>query len=175
VGVPEPALQTATAWLAEACRCGDVLHPNVFRAPSVLDDFLDRFTPESPVINIGAALDGDEPEGFLADHDTQIGQLDGIVDMLRRAEPPAPGYRSLGHEPVEVTVGGFGSSWTIHGLQPAAERATGVVPNGDGFMSTRSEAQTVMGYLSRPSVPKEPGIWRASQIVSYPSKDSAPS
>ena len=168
VEVPESELPAATAWLDEAWRGGDVLYPNVFRAPSVLDGFLDRFAPASPVIIIGAALDGDDLDGFLADYDAQIGQLDGIIDMLRRAEPLAPGYQSLGYEPVEVTLGGFGNSWTIHGLQPAVEAATGVVPNGYGLVSTRDETRAVMGYLSAPEVPKEPGMWRAWQVVSYP-------
>ena len=168
VGVPESDVSAATAWLDEAWRRGDVLYPNVFRAPSVLDDFLDRFAPESPVVIIGAALDGDDLDGFLSDHDAQIRRRDGIIDLLRRAEPLAPGYRRLGYEPVEVAVGGFGTSWTVQGLQPAVEAATGVVPNGDGFVSTRDEARAVMGYLWQPDVPKEPGLWRAWQIVSYP-------
>src|SRR5262249_59536108 len=120
------------------------------------------------VVSIGVALDRDDLADCLADYDAQIGQRAGIVDMLQRAEPLAPGYRSLGYEPVEVTFGGFGNSWTIHALQPAVEAATGVVPNGDGLISTRDDARAVMGYLLQPDVPKEPGICRPSPILSYP-------
>ena len=67
-----------------------------------------------------------------------------------------------------MTVGGFGSSWTIHRLQPAVEEATGVRPNAYGLVPTGDEASAVMAYISRPEVAKEPGIWRAWQLVSYP-------
>jgi hypothetical protein len=168
VGVPEREVRAATAWLDEASHRGDVSFPNVYRDPSVVHDFLDRFAPESRVLVVGAALDADEVDDLLAEQDREIGQDDGIVEMLRRAEPLAPGYHSLGYEPMEVTWGGFGSSWTTNALQPAVEVATGVVPNGAGFISTSEQARAVMAYLLRPEVPKEPGIWRAWQVVSYP-------
>lgn len=168
VGVPKESTVAAAAWLDDAWSRGDLLYPKVFRRPSVLVDFLARFAPESPTEIIGAALDADEVPEFLAEHDRVIGQEDGMIEMLRAGEELAPGYRVLGYEPVEANYGGFGCSWTLHLLQPDVERATGVVPNGDGFIATREEAQAVMAYIARPDVGKEPGVWRAWLVVSYP-------
>ena len=144
-------------------------HPSsaVSRHPTVVTDFLERFAPEAPVVVVGAALEADHVDAFLADHDRQIGQDDGVIVMLREREELVPGYEVLGYEPVEVTWGGFGSSWTIHLLQPAVERATGVTPNEHGFLSTREEADAAMAYLARPDIGKEPGIWRAWLVVRY--------
>jgi hypothetical protein len=167
VGVPRDALAAAAAWIEAAADRGEVLFPNVYRQPSLLQDFLARFAPRSPVKVLGAALNANQVDAFLAAHDDEIGQADGVVEMLRYGEPLAAGHRVLGYEPVEVTWGGFGSSWTVHRLQPAVELATGVIPNHDGFIATPDDARTVMSYLAQPEVGKDPGLWRAWLVVSY--------
>jgi hypothetical protein len=166
VGVPGDQLDAAETWLDEVFGRGDVLYRNVFRRPSVVEEFVGRWAPSVQVL--GAALPRDDVEEFLAVHDEQIPQDDGIIEMLCAGEPLTPGYTALGYEPVEVTWGGFGSSWTINGLQTGVEAATGVTPNPGGLISTLDEARAVIAYLSRPDVPKEPGIWRAWLVVTYP-------
>jgi hypothetical protein len=168
VGVPHDAVAAASSWLDDPARGTEILYPNVYRRPSLLNEFLARFAPASPVRLLGVALADDELDGFTAAYQQKINQASGVIAMLEMGEALEPGYQELGYEPVEVTWGGFGSSWTIHGLQPDVERATGVAPNHVGFISTRDEARRVMDYLEQPVVGKEPGVWRAWLIVAYP-------
>lgn len=168
LGVPADARHEARAWIDAADRRGDLLYPNVWRRPHHVVEFAERFVPEGLAV-LGVALAADQVDGFLAEHTAEIGQGDGvgIVVLLRERRPLAPGFRTLGYEPVSVHFGGLNCSWSCNRLQEPVATATGVEPNEWGFIDTAEEAEAVMAFLAEPAVGKEPGVWRAWLVVRY--------
>ena len=165
LGVGTNSVGDAKAWIDDAERVGDILYPDVCRTPDRVAEFADLFVPDGLAV-LGVGLGPDQVDGFLAEH-ASSDTHQGILIHLREGRPLAPGYRTLGYEPVAVDRGTLGCSWTCNLLQQEVASTTGVVPNEWGFIDTAEQADAVMAFLADPAVGKEPGIWRAWIVVRY--------
>ncbi len=144
----------------------DIFYTDVSRSPAVVTEFVQRFAPMSGARILGYGLRAPDVDAFLARHARELNQRDGIIEMLERREPMAPGGRVLGYEPCEANFGGITTSWTVNHLPPNVQRATGVRVNGEGLVDP-ADVDVVDAWIQATPA-KEPGIWRAWAVTEYP-------
>jgi hypothetical protein len=91
----------------------------------------------------------------------------GVRTGIRRDVAPTGGGHPLGFEPLVFDYA-LGCSWLCNGLESAAAQELGIHPNDAGLIPSADQAARVVGYISRPDVGAEPGLWLPWLLIEHP-------
>jgi hypothetical protein len=149
--------------------------PNVFySARSALAARERFFGSTSPLAAVGIGLSRGTLDAFIAETTppqspegfAPIGES-ALLQMARRGEPLAIGYRVLGFELLNVEMRQLSHSWLCNNLETYFSDTLGIKPNARGFIDTLEAAEQCCDAINREEVGAEPGPWFPLWLVEY--------
>jgi hypothetical protein len=90
----------------------------------------------------------------------------GVRTGIRRDVTPTGDGRPLGFEPL-VFDHALSCSWLCNGLESAVAQQLGIHTNDAGLIAGADQAARVVGYISRPDVGAEPGLWLPWLLIEH--------
>lgn len=133
-----------------------------------------RLAPATDLIVLELALGREHVAGFVAASipppslpgQAAFGEA-GVRTGIRRDVVPTGDGCLLGFEPL-VFDHALSCSWLCNGLESAVAQELGIHTNDAGLIASADQAARVVGYISRPDVGAEPGLWLPWLLIEHP-------